>query len=199
MRSLWDMRFESVPSTAKTHSCSLPGLLNNLPQRISLLPGAAMGAIPICCSEEKSPDGDHETMVAEVAIRASLSTCMTHQHQHRHCCWHPHGELSRQQIAQLRLLRRGSRIYLGTACDNIPAPRWGKHAPRRNYCNRAQSPYSRGPKLMIFGVVISPHDAKLVRRDVWFYESPLGLDFSMRLPRLDMHRSADAVHRCEHG
>eukprot|EP00439_Symbiodinium_sp_Y106_P077932 s1288_g16.t2 len=27
-------------------------------------------------------------------------------------------------------------------------------------------------------------------RDVWFYESPLGLDFSMRLPRLDMHRAS---------
>ena len=33
-----------------------------------------MGAIPICCSEEKSPDGDHETMVAEVAIRTFSST-----------------------------------------------------------------------------------------------------------------------------
>lgn len=29
-------------------------------------------------------------------------------------------------------------------------------------------------------------DDSLPRRDVWFYESPLGLDFSMRLPLLGL-------------
>ena len=35
-----------------------------------------MGNIPICCAEEKSPDAEHETMVAEVAIR--VLTCSGH-------------------------------------------------------------------------------------------------------------------------
>mmetsp|Transcript_16367 Transcript_16367/g.38901 ORF Transcript_16367/g.38901 Transcript_16367/m.38901 type:complete len:122 (+) Transcript_16367:30-395(+) len=69
-----------------------------------------MGAIPICCSEEKSPDGDHETMVAEVAIREDPG-------------------------------------------------------------------FTSAPLVITF---LLPDGVST--RDVWFYESPLGLDFSMRLP-----------------
>ncbi|CAE7668913.1 unnamed protein product [Symbiodinium pilosum] len=69
-----------------------------------------MGNIPICCAEEKSPDAEHETMVAEVAIREDPG-------------------------------------------------------------------FSAAPLVITF---LLPDGRST--RDVWFYESPLGLDFSMRLP-----------------
>ena len=69
-----------------------------------------MGTVAICCAEEKTNEGDHETMIAEVAIREDPGFMST-------------------------------------------------------------------PLVITF---LLPDGRST--RDVWFYESPLGLDFSMKLP-----------------
>ncbi|CAJ1429333.1 unnamed protein product [Effrenium voratum] len=69
-----------------------------------------MGNVAICCAEEKGQECDHETMVAEVAIREDPG-------------------------------------------------------------------FTTAPLVITF---LLPDGVST--RDVWFYESPLGLDFSMRLP-----------------